>query len=142
MAGHVMIMLVVSWKLLNLYVRNLWLAACVCVCVKQSIIHTCIYITTNTTQHAMSDVNECLMQLGRYTSSSHTSDTLSVQMCMGGRWAAHLARKRTYFLLLCRLVSQRSLHNAPIFRLLLKVAVNGTHQCDFPNFCGQQCPTS
>ena len=38
-------------------------------------------------------------------------------------------------------VSQRSLHNAPIFRLLLKVAVNGTHQCDFINFCGQQCPT-
>jgi hypothetical protein len=31
-------------------------------------------------------------------------------------------------------VSQRSLHNAPIFRLLLKVAVNGTHQCDFQNF--------
>ena len=27
--------------------------------------------------------------------------------------------------------SQRSLHNAPIFRLLLKVAVNGTRQCDF-----------
>ena len=34
------------------------------------------------------------------------------------------------------LVSQRSLHDAPIFRLLLKVAVNGTHQCDFLNFCG------
>ena len=34
------------------------------------------------------------------------------------------------------LASQRSLHNAPIFRLLLKVAVNGTHQCDFQNFCG------
>ena len=32
--------------------------------------------------------------------------------------------------------SQRSLHNAPIFRLLLKVAVNGTHQCDYANFCG------
>ena len=32
--------------------------------------------------------------------------------------------------------SQRSLHNAPIFRLLLKVAVNGTHQCDCLNFCG------
>jgi hypothetical protein len=31
--------------------------------------------------------------------------------------------------------SQRSLHYAPIFRLLLKVAVNGTHQCDFQNFC-------
>ena len=47
-------------------------------------------------------------------------------------------------------VSQRSLHNAPIFRLLLKVAVNGTHQCDFLNFCGgpgpqhltQHCPSS
>ena len=34
------------------------------------------------------------------------------------------------------LASQRSLHNAPIFRLLLKVAVNGTHQCDLLNFCG------
>ena len=36
--------------------------------------------------------------------------------------------------------SQRSLHNAPIFRLLLKVAVNGTHQCDFHNFCGAFAP--
>ena len=35
-----------------------------------------------------------------------------------------------------RLLSQRSLHYAPIFRLLLKVAVKGTHQCDFFNFCG------
>ena len=35
-----------------------------------------------------------------------------------------------------RPASQRSLHNAPIFRLLLKVAVNGTHQCGFFNFCG------
>ena len=39
--------------------------------------------------------------------------------------------------------SQRSVHDASIFRLLLKVAVNGTHQCDFLNFCGglgsQQC---
>ena len=32
--------------------------------------------------------------------------------------------------------SQRSLHDAPIFRLLLKVAVNGMHQCDFLIFCG------
>ena len=30
--------------------------------------------------------------------------------------------------------SQRSPHNAPIFRLLLKVAVNGTHQCELLNF--------
>ena len=37
-------------------------------------------------------------------------------------------------------LSQRSLHNAPIFRLLLKVAVNGTHQCDFTNFCGAPGP--
>ena len=36
--------------------------------------------------------------------------------------------------------SQRSLHNAPIFRLLLKVAVKGTHQCDFLNFCGALVP--
>ena len=35
--------------------------------------------------------------------------------------------------------SQRSLHSAPIFRLLLKVAVNGMHQCDFHNFCGALC---
>ena len=35
--------------------------------------------------------------------------------------------------------SQRSLHSAPIFRLLLKVAVNGTHQCDFHNFGGALC---
>ena len=39
--------------------------------------------------------------------------------------------------------SQRSLHNAPIFRLLLKVAVKGTHQCDLSNFCGSfGLPTS
>ena len=31
--------------------------------------------------------------------------------------------------------SQRSLHNAPIFRFLLKVAVNGTHQCDYSILC-------
>ena len=34
------------------------------------------------------------------------------------------------------LASQRSFHNAPIFRLLIRVAVKGTHQCDFLNFCG------
>jgi len=40
------------------------------------------------------------------------------------------------------IVSQRSLHNAPIFRLLLKVAVNGTHQCESLNFCGALRPNS
>ena len=38
------------------------------------------------------------------------------------------------------LLSQCSLHNVPIFRLLLKVAVNGTHQCESLNFCGASCP--
>ena len=38
--------------------------------------------------------------------------------------------------------SQCSLHNAPIFRLLLKVAVNGTHQCESLNFCGTYVPTT
>lgn len=38
----------------------------------------------------------------------------------------------------CRLfgvatISQRSLHNVPIFRLLLKVAVHGAHHLDCPN---------
>ena len=32
------------------------------------------------------------------------------------------------------LISQRSLHNAPTFRLLLKVAMEGTHECEFLNF--------
>ena len=40
------------------------------------------------------------------------------------------------------LPSQCSLHNAPIFRLLLKVAVNGTHQCESLNFCGTHVPTN
>ena len=38
-------------------------------------------------------------------------------------------------------VSQFSLHNAPIFRLLLKVAAKGTHQCESFNFCGTSVPT-
>ena len=35
--------------------------------------------------------------------------------------------------------SQCSPYNAPIFRLLLMVAVNGTHQCESQNFCGALC---
>ena len=38
--------------------------------------------------------------------------------------------------------SQRSLHNEPIFRLLLKVAVKGTQQCEFHNFCGASRPNN
>jgi hypothetical protein len=55
------------------------------------------------------------------------------------RMEAHVLRTTLLTDLLFALhipLSQRSLHNAPIFRLLLKVAVNGTHQCDFLNFCG------
>ena len=32
-------------------------------------------------------------------------------------------------------MSQRSFQDAPTFRLSLKVAVRGTHQCDFLNVC-------
>ena len=49
------------------------------------------------------------------------------------------ARKTCYQAIL--VASQCSLHNAPIFRLLLKVAVNGTHQCESLNFCGTLVPT-
>ncbi len=37
-------------------------------------------------------------------------------------------------------LSQCSFHNAPICRLLLKVAVNGTHQCESLIVCGDLCP--
>ena len=61
---------------------------------------------------------------------------------VGGKWGGAAALDRNVSKSCAKSISQRSLHNAPIFRLLLKVAVNGTHQCDFPNFCGQQCPTA
>ena len=40
------------------------------------------------------------------------------------------------------LPSQHSLHLAPIFRLLLKVAVKGMHQCDLSNFCRDSVPNN
>ena len=59
-------------------------------------------------------------------------------------WTAETARvslqRAQRALVRVRRLSQRSLHNAPIFRLLLKVAVKGTHQCDFFNFCGAHGP--
>ena len=55
------------------------------------------------------------------------------------RWQAGLAVLGRAPLLM---VSQCSLHNAPIFRLLLKVAVKGTHQCESLNFCGTSVPTN
>ena len=39
-----------------------------------------------------------------------------------------------------RNTSQRSLHHEPIFRLLLKVAVKGTQQCEFLKFYGVYIP--
>ena len=70
---------------------------------------------------------------------------------VGLRLRAHSAQQRTETAVvpaqgcsrICTtgtIASQRSLHNAPIFRLLLKVAVKGTHQCDFFNFCGASGP--
>ena len=63
-------------------------------------------------------------RLARSTAQRATRLTDAETLCAIPGWA-HRCRP-----------SQRSLHNAPIFRLLLKVAVNGTHQCDFSNFCG------
>ena len=73
------------------------------------------------------------------TSSHRPSSWGSVQVRVFGREHALTGR-------VCRdaagqtCASQRSLHNTPIFRLLLKVAVNGTHQCDSFNFCGSFGP--
>ena len=56
-------------------------------------------------------------------------------------WQEHALPTLACHLTLARFcLSQRSLHNTPIFRLLLKVAVNGTHQCDSFNFCGSFGP--
>ena len=72
---------------------------------------------------------------------SNIGNIMALLLCPGpkGAWTfwklvRNAARER-------KEVSQRSLHYAPIFRLLLKVAVNGTHQCDFLNFCGASVPT-
>ena len=46
-------------------------------------------------------------------------------------WGAHCANTAP---------SQRPLHNAPIFRRLLKVAVNGAHQCGLCFFSGPSGP--
>ena len=62
--------------------------------------------------------------------------------CVGLQTPSALAKGMRPNIASHRLASQRSLHNAPIFRLLLKVAVNGTHQCDFQNFCGADGPNA
>ena len=57
------------------------------------------------------------------------------QACGFANTSVHTSRAlATYMLPL--VASQRPLRNAPIFRLLSEVAVNGAHQCDFSNFCG------
>ncbi len=74
-------------------------------------------------------------------------DSLLSSFCSGGliimhavaMWGIYVSRLNTFpdtFL------SQRSLHFEPIFRLLLKVAVNGTHQCESRNFCGSLSPNA
>ena len=69
--------------------------------------------------------------------NSGTSEVHCIQIAVHGR-APPILDKQYWLCYFSRGIeaSQRSLHNAPIFRLLLKVAVNGTHQCDFLNFCG------
>ena len=69
--------------------------------------------------------------------NSGTSEVHCIQIAVHGRAPPSLHKQYWLFYFSRRVeASQRSLHNAPIFRLLLKVAVNGTHQCDFLNFCG------
>ena len=60
-------------------------------------------------------------------------DTLSLTSATFRNTSVHTLRAVT-MPILWLVASQRSLHNAPIFRLLLKVAVNGTHQCDSIEF--------
>ena len=78
---------------------------------------------------------------GKLSGSRRRASTGLWFQCVSGSFTwnknAAVIRLRTRALLsMAYFVSQRSLHNAPIFRLLLKVAVNGTHQCDFQNFWG------
>ena len=49
-------------------------------------------------------------------------------------WKAVFMWKGWEFWILLDKPSQRSIQNEPIFRLLLKVAVNGAHQCGLSNF--------
>lgn len=70
---------------------------------------------------------KCLvMQISPHT--QHACKSMGTCMCV------HI---RTY----TDMGSQRSLHNAPIFCLLLKLAVNGARQCDCPICCGSFTPT-
>ena len=67
LAGHVMIMLVVSWKFLHMYSRSIRLALCICVLCHKTFkhTHTCTYLgTTNRTPHIISHNNS--------TTSQHT----------------------------------------------------------------------
>ena len=81
---------------------------------------------------------------GQYWGGGPPGKTLGCcQLLIPAVWLMHFPELTSYMWLNrfnaslnLALPSQRSLHNAPIFRLLLKVAVNGTHQCDFLNFCG------
>ena len=49
------------------------------------------------------------------------------QFSLFSQFSTHLSPPSSY---------ERTLHNAPIFRLLLKVAVEGAHQCDVLIFYG------
>ena len=101
-----------------------------------SISHDVVSLRTTTNQATQSAGAGAARSSARSSSRFCESRVIEKTTCSSaqGDLARTVAKLRT---------SQRSLHNAPIFRLLLKVAVNGTHQCDFHNFCGtfgpQQC---
>ena len=87
----------------------------------------------------LQQLNLLLLHWWRYIQSLSSEQTKISEMqpwkinCENARWSFLNAREIDKQE---SVASQRSLHNAPIFRLLLKVAVNGTHQCDFHNFWG------
>ena len=95
--------------------------------------------------------------LGNFNVFPRHITCMRTRNCLGGKDGWHMyrllpdmrhAEPRQQHLstnLCCALLhaaSQCSLQSAPIFRLLLKVAVKGTHQCDFFKFLQRVIPQS
>ena len=98
-------------------------------------------MTCMTFKHMCMDVKACLSLAGPVQDVSHV-----LSLCKA-RCPCQILRRKVHvaivaYIQVVSLASQCSLHNAPIFRLLLKVAVNGTHQCESLNFCGALCPNT
>ena len=86
---------------------------------------TCSESTTETTQHET---------LGEFRSSLIWPAPVLACGRRSGRATSLQLGARLYLVAAAPSASQRSLHNEPIFRLLLKVAVNGVSQCEFEIF--------